>query len=306
MIITFLNQKVYCWNKFLNSYSKTNLFTNYLSIFRIYISFHIIKSAYLTWNLISLFDRESAYITYSFPKIIYPIIEFLVNFKIFDKPLYIYLLIIFSINLFFGFLKNFNFVFLFILFKIHMVFNLEISNGGFNYMSVILFFMCFTNSWRNFAVVEYKETRITNLLSNYSVYSIMIQLCMIYLVSGLNKIHADVWFNGSATYYILNTIPYCSPIMQFVKNNVIFIIISTYFTLFFEIFFCILIWIKKIRPIMILSGILLHLSIYFTMMLYDFQILFIFIYGFFIADFFWEKKIQGLKKLSIYKNFIHK
>ena len=158
--------------------------------------------------------------------------------------------------------------------------------------------MCFTNSWQYLSFVTYRESANKNFLSNLAVYSILIQLCVIYIVSGLHKVHSDAWFNGSATYYILNTVPYCSPIANNFKDSPLFVVLSTYYTLFFELFFWILIWLKPTKKLMIFSGVGLHLSIYLLMMLYDFQILFIFVYGFFINNEFWFSKIFLLKKIK--------
>ena len=40
--------------------------------------------------------------------------------------------------------------------------------------------------------------------SNLAGFSICLHLCFIYFISAIHKIHADVWFNGVATYYTFN------------------------------------------------------------------------------------------------------
>jgi len=63
--------------------------------------------------------------------------------------------------------------------------------------------------------------------------------------------------------------------------------LGTYFTLAFELLFPILIWYKKHRLWLLISGVFLHLGIYVTMMIFDFEIYFVAIYGFFISNAFW-------------------
>lgn len=210
-ITTYLNLKKLLYFNFLENFSKENFFTCFLSIFRIYIGFHILKSVFISFEFVTLFQKDISVIKHSFPQCFSLLIETLVIIKFFNIPIFIYLLIFFSLNLFFGYLKNINFIFLFLLFKIYIVYNLEISNGGDNFMYLILLFMCFTNSWQYLSFVTYRESANKNFLSNLAVYSILIQLCVIYIVSGLHKVHSDAWFNGSATYYILNTVPLLQP-----------------------------------------------------------------------------------------------
>lgn len=128
----------------------------------------------------------------------------------------------------------------------------------------------------------------------------MIHLCLAYWVSAFHKIHSDVWYNGVATYYIWQLDRFSSPInFLFMKNSFI-ITLSTYFTLFFESLFPFLVWFRQTRYFFLVAGVLLHLGIYLTMMIYDFQILFIIIYGFFLKDEIFEYFYQKISRSSLY------
>ncbi len=124
----------------------------------------------------------------------------------------------------------------------------------------------------------------------------------------MHKIHSDVWFNGVANYYILNLERFCSPLNIYFSKNTFFIATSTYFTLFFELLFPFLVWFKLWRNTFLISGILLHLGIYFFMLIYDFEILFIMTYGFFLTNSEWEKIINWVRTkkdlaLKYFKSF---
>ena len=83
-----------------------------------------------------------------------------------------------------------------------------------------------------------------------------------------------------------------------------FVGFSTYFTLAFELLFPLFIWNKFYRKFLIFSGIMLHLGIYFFMMIYDFEILFIMIYGFFLTNKQWSKINLWLSKFLVKLNFV--
>jgi hypothetical protein len=214
------------------------------------------------------------------------------------------LVIVFTLILvLFGIGRKITVLFLFLELAILQTFVNPVLNGGDNLLYFVLFYMIFTNSYDHFVLNEKDKTNnvFSNLVSNLAVYSILIHLCYIYLISGLHKIHSDVWFNGTANYYILHLERFQSPLCDYIMNNGVIITASTYLTVFFELFFCVLIWLKSFRNILILLGILLHLGIFFFMMLYDFQIFFITIYGFFITNEEWSKLMNKLNNLKQHK-----
>ncbi|WP_334124784.1 hypothetical protein [Empedobacter brevis] len=279
--------------RIIDNLSIENRFSIYLPIFRVFISFHILKKMYLGWSSISLLYGDLM-IAKS------PILNTLpfLAYSVGDFPLIILLTILVSLLFAFGIGRWFTALLLYML----MYFNNELSylysNGGDNLLSFICLYMIFTNSYNYFVLNKSKisKSKISNLASNLACYSIMIHLCLIYFVSFIHKIHSDMWYNGVANYYILNLERYSSPFNHIFSKNMTFIVFSTYFTLAFELFFPILVWNKKLRNILLISGIFLHLGIYFFMMIYDFEILFIMIYGFFITNSEWSKIFIYIKE----------
>lgn len=221
---------------------------------------------------------------YSFEYKIIDKFIFLKNNFIFEVPIIIQLTIAFAILFGFGIFKYIS-AFLLCLcnFIINETFGLY-GNGGDNLLYFVLIYMVFTNSYSYFAYSKYKETYLSNLISNVAVFAILFHLCLLYFIAAMHKIHSDVWFNGVATYYILNIERFNSPLNYLFSKNSFFIAFSTYFTILFETFFPVLVWFKQTKKIILLSGVAMHLGIYFFMMIYDFEILFIMIYGFFITN----------------------
>ncbi|WP_198664925.1 hypothetical protein [Lewinella sp. IMCC34191] len=169
-------------------------------------------------------------------------------------------------------------------------------NGGDNLLFFGVLYLCFARSFDYFCLFRTdrdRETksnyryRLSLTASNLAALSIMLHLCLVYMVSALHKIHSDVWFNGTALYYILNIDRFSGPLSDVVRNNAFLVTAGTYFTLVFELLFPILVWFPLHRPWLLVSGWLLHLGIYTTMMIFDFELYFMATYGFFIANASW-------------------
>ena len=265
--------------------SSSNLFENYLPIFRVYISFHILKKIYLNWGSTDLFLDKTIY-TSKYSTLL-PLIESrLFN----DTPVINIITIVLAILYAFGIGKNITALLLFFSALLYFEPFLFIANGGDNLLYFIMIYMIFVNSYKHLNIFNnYGTGEVSNVLSNLATLSIMLHLCLAYFVSGVHKMSAGVWFNGVATYYVWQLERFNAPINYLFYKNAFIIGFSTYFTILFELLFPFLIWIRQFRKILLISGLVLHLGIYFTMMIYDFEILFIAIYGFWISDATWGK-----------------
>jgi hypothetical protein len=278
-----------------------NHFSIYLSIFRIFVVFLIFNKIYHLWRSQSILLSNHGFFEHS--KSIYTMMGLETSFFLNHSKSFLLVIVFTLILVLFGIGRKITVLFLFLELAILQTFVNPVLNGGDNLLYFVLFYMIFTNSYDHFVLNEKDKTNnvFSNLVSNLAVYSILIHLCYIYLISGLHKIHSDVWFNGTANYYILHLERFQSPLCDYIMNNGVIITASTYLTVFFELFFCVLIWLKSFRNILILLGILLHLGIFFFMMLYDFQIFFITIYGFFITNEEWSKLMNKLNNLKQHK-----
>lgn len=278
------------YKEILSRISEKNLFDNYLPIFRVYISFHILKRIFINWGSTDLF-LDSAIYKSKYSNIL-PFIES----RLFNEtPTINVITIVLAILFAFGIGKNLTALLLFFSVLLYFEPYMFIANGGDNLLYFIMIYMIFTNSYKHFNYYKnYKTNKILNIISNLATLSIMFHLCLAYFVSGIHKMAADVWFNGVATYYVWQLERFNSPINQLFYKNAFFIGFSTYFTILFEILFPFLIWFKYVRPLMLVLGLFLHIGIYFTMMIYDFEILFIFIYGFWISNETWGKLLSKI------------
>ena len=98
----------------------------------------------------------------------------------------------------------------------------------------------------------------------WSVRLMQIQLCCVYLFTGLAKLGED-YYNGVALYWVLNDVavtrwPYGTfPVPMFPCR------LMTWGTLAFELSFSFLVWVKPLRRYVLLAGLGLHLGILLTM-----------------------------------------
>lgn len=178
-------------------------------------------------------------------------------------------------------------------------------NGGDNILKFAVLYMIFIDSYDKFSLKKLNNKsefskQLSIFLSNIGGYSLCIHFCLVYFISAVHKINADVWFNGIATYYVLGSERFQgTPLNMILVKNGTFVTLTTYGTIFIELFFPFLVWNRHLKYYMILLAIMLHIGIGIFMMLYDFQILFIIILGFFISNNEWKHIIQKIKSYSL-------
>lgn len=260
--------------------------TIYLSIFRIYLCFHLLKKILLMWPSTDFLFGKDGFIVSS--RVFFDIVSIDSSYFTENSQIFFSFIIILAIFVAFGIGRWFSFLLLFIAWYILQKLNTYVLNGGDNYLIFILLYMCFANSYSYFSLNKsdtFEENSLGNFLTNLSVISILTHLCLIYFISGISKIHTDLWYNGVAMYYILNLERFAGTDYNYtIAKNGFLVTVATYGTMFWEMLFPCLISIEKMRIPVLLCGVILHLSIFIFMMIHDFEILYIMVYGFFFTD----------------------
>lgn len=148
-------------------------------------------------------------------------------------------------------------------------------NGGDSLFRCALFYLMFAQAGAIWSVDHLRRQRRQARLgrqgeegpvtvSAWPIRLMQIQLCTIYLFTGLYKLGSD-WFTGEAVYWVLNDIeltrwPYGRfPVPMFLCR------LLSWGTLVFEIGFPILVLFRWTRPWVLLVGVSFHLSILATM-----------------------------------------
>lgn len=286
--------------KKINILGEKNKYSFYLAFFRLFVCFHLLKDIILGWDGIGLLYKADSFMptTPSFYLQILGIDKFINTYAEIFFMVFILILILH----FFGIGKSFTAFLVFLLLEIQQQMCYFILNGGDNILRFVIFYMVFANSYEFFSI---KPLRLKNpilkycstFLTNIAGLSIKFHLCWAYFISAIHKIHADVWFKGVATYYIFQIERFKgTPYNEMLVKNGYFVAFSTYFTLLVELLYPTLVWFKETKKYIVVAMISLHLGIYVFMMIYDFQIIFIMLQGFFFSNYQWITFINKIKR----------
>jgi hypothetical protein len=101
-------------------------------------------------------------------------------------------------------------------------------------------------------------TSSPNSLNNIATRLIQLHLCVIYLFGGLSKMRGDMWFEGSAMWYALVNYEYQSMDMTWLGEYPFIIGSLTAITIFWETFYCALVWPRLTRPIALGAAFFVH------------------------------------------------
>ncbi len=87
---------------------------------------------------------------------------------------------------------------------------------------------------------------------------VQVHLCVIYLFSGLSKARGEMWFDGSALWYALVNYEYQSLNLVWLGRYPWLVSLLTLATLFWETFYCALVWPRLTRPFVLGMAVLVH------------------------------------------------
>ncbi len=112
------------------------------------------------------------------------------------------------------------------------------------------------------------------LLSNLVGIAIMIQICLVYFLSGIYKFAGDMWFEGTALYYILRTPEYFyPPLAPIVLDSDMLIVVGTYLAMISLVAFPFVVLSRRLRPWAVAGMLSFHLGIAVMMGLTSFALI---------------------------------
>lgn len=191
------------------------------------------------------------------------------------------------------------------------VFSLSMRNpilldGGDNFAYIALFFLMPVNTTAVLAVRKTPPRSETptflTFLHNLGLSCIIVQLCIVYLTSALNKVQGELWQNGTAIYYILNVPEFSWPVLtDRIVQPAWLVVAITYGTVFFQLIFPALILRPDTRIFAVILGIIFHLGIALTMGLTSFSLYMIASEAIVLSDSHYRrlaKRINNTKEMS--------
>lgn len=117
-----------------------------------------------------------------------------------------------------------------------------------------------------------RATVVRTALFNLARIFGMIQILLIYFVSGTDKLLSKTWQTGNAFEYIQNLSRIYNSSLFPVVHSPFWNIALSWITILYELIFCVMILAGRCRLVAIMAGMLFHLMIWFALSLPDFAL----------------------------------
>lgn len=123
------------------------------------------------------------------------------------------------------------------------------------------------------------------LVMRYASIALLVQICYVYFFTSLAKLQGDLWLNGTATYYTMRVAEFRQTNWNVpLTSNHYFVVLSTYFTVLWEMAFAFLIWFRPTKWWIIGGGVMLHVGIWYFMRIDNFSWIMIGSYTMFVNN----------------------
>lgn len=133
------------------------------------------------------------------------------------------------------------------------------------------------------------NSRHKTLYTNGILKALQLQICLIYIVASLYKLSGDIWSNGHALELLMQNHLFGNNLIANLSPSLLMIL--TYFILLNQVLFPVLVWFKSMKPIVLISGIMIHLGTAIFLGLYDFGLMMCLAYVLFLS----HKNIASIK-----------
>lgn len=285
-----------------------------LTIFRLLMCFLIIRGMFLYFNYSDLLFGKSGiapydrYVNY-LKKIGLEFLKF--PFEHWAPQYYLWFIIIITFLFALGIGKWFIGILLyFSILNLHLR-NHLILDGSDNIILITLPFLIIGDSYKyisyNLPKLGLEQTKTFGHLRSLAAIGFLLQICIVYFVTGMVKSNTDVWSNGTANYYILQLDEFEATKWNILlANNAFFTKTTTYFTLAFEILFPFAILFKRMKYIWLLLGVLFHIGIWVFMKIDVFPWIMIATYFVFIDDNEYKHFFNKLRYFAVKKRLLKK
>ncbi|TXS55816.1 HTTM domain-containing protein [Streptomyces sp. t39] len=157
-------------------------------------------------------------------------------------------------------------------------------DGGDNLAYVVIPFLLLTRCYDRFSLPTGLAGRLPGLLPgavravgvpfhNLGVLMVAVQICLVYVVSGLYKVMGQEWQDGTALFYVMRVPEFELPgWSHLVYENDALVVLGTYGTVAFLVYFPLGVLVPALRPWAAATSIAFHVSIAFFMGLTGFAL----------------------------------
>ena len=138
-----------------------------------------------------------------------------------------------------------------------------------------LFYLSFTkaNDYFSLKTKIFKSSVVQNdLLSSVFYRLIQFQICIIYGYTGFEKLKGVTWWDGTALWTVLANPQFTNYDLIFLRNFPIVFAVGTFVTIIFEVYFPVMVAVRKTRPYWLWAGVFFHLAIGMVLSLMPFSL----------------------------------
>ena len=169
-----------------------------------------------------------------------------------------------------------------------------INTGGEVLVGLFLFYLVFIGKSKS---KDENVLLVQNALNNTFTYAIVIQFLSVYIISSWWKLLDEGWMGGFAFLHAINIDAYSFfGLGDFLYEHLWIAQTLTYLSILYQISFPILVWNKRIKPYLLIAGVLFHLGIAILMGIFSFGLIMIISYSLFLDD----KQVEKIgKKIRI-------
>jgi uncharacterized membrane protein YphA (DoxX/SURF4 family) len=104
-----------------------------------------------------------------------------------------------------------------------------------------------------------------SISANIALRLIQVHMCVIYFFAGTSKLMGLAWWNGLAMWLAFGNYEYQSIDMTWLADWPWTLSLLAHVTIVWEVFYCVLIWSRRWRPVMLILAVPLHLGIAFCL-----------------------------------------
>lgn len=152
-----------------------------------------------------------------------------------------------------------------------------ILNSGDTAMRVVLFLLMFSRAGDAFSLDRWRALKAGTTTGPpafqmpWAQRLMQIQICIIYFSTACFKLQGEAWTNGTAVYYTTRLWDFERFPVPFLNDSLVAIRLMTWASLAIECALCSCVWVKEWRNTVLILGVLLHLSIEYSMNIPVFQ-----------------------------------
>lgn len=135
-----------------------------------------------------------------------------------------------------------------------------------------------------------------DLLTSVFYRFLQIQLCVIYVYSGMEKLKGGSWWDGTAVWSVFANSQMVIADLTWVRHLPLLVVLISFSTILFELYFPVLVWVRPLRKYFLAAGVLFHAGIGVVMALWSFALIMISPYLLFVEE---ATLLKWLKKIGV-------